>query len=137
MRFVAVYRRSSASITSPASAQRFRAARSATSTMGIDFSVPLNTVFLLAIAYYAQKAVFPPASSSPNQIPSEPKPGAYSWMPKTHPPTVLYKKYTSKTLLPFDGKDGERILLAIKGKVFDVTQGRGFYGPGELSVLPV
>lgn len=50
-------------------------------------------------------------------------------MPKGHPPTVLFKIFTAKTLEPFDGKDGGRILLAINGIVFDVTAGRNFYGP--------
>ncbi|KAF5310509.1 hypothetical protein D9758_018782 [Tetrapyrgos nigripes] len=52
-------------------------------------------------------------------------------MPKAHPPTVLFKTYTPKTLEPFNGKDNERILLAINGQVFDVTAGRNFYGPTE------
>ena len=104
--------------------------------MDLDFSVPLNTVFLLTIAYFVQKTIFP--STSPpaaGSTPSEPKSGNYSWMPRSHPPTVLFKKYTPRTLEPFSGKDGGRILLAIKGKVFDVTQGRSFYGPGALRIL--
>jgi cytochrome b involved in lipid metabolism len=44
---------------------------------------------------------------------------------------VLFKTYTPKTLVPFDGNDGGRILLAINGIVFDVTAGRNFYGPSE------
>jgi len=56
-------------------------------------------------------------------------------MPKSHPPTVLYKIYTPKTLEPFNGRDGGRILLAINGIVFDVTSGRNFYGPGEFPPL--
>jgi membrane-associated progesterone receptor component len=51
-------------------------------------------------------------------------------MPKAHPPTVLFTTYTPRTLAPFSGRDGGRILLAINGKVFDVTAGRNFYGPG-------
>lgn len=44
---------------------------------------------------------------------------------------MLFKIYTPKTLEPFDGKNGGRILLAISGTVFDVTSGRNFYGPSE------
>jgi len=51
-------------------------------------------------------------------------------MPAKHAPAVLYKTYTPKTLAPFSGRDGGRILLAIDGIVFDVTAGRNFYGPG-------
>jgi membrane-associated progesterone receptor component len=94
-----------------------------------DLGAPINTVLLLAIVYYTQRIVYPPIST-PTTTPSEFK-SSYSWMPKTHAPTLLFKTYTPKTLAPFDGRDGGRILLAIKGKVFDVTAGRNFYGPGE------
>lgn len=97
-----------------------------------DFGAPVNTVLILAILYYTQKIVFP-SVSIPSTPPTEFKNG-YSWMPKSHPPTVLFKTYTPKTLSPFDGKDGGRILLAIKGKVFDVTAGRNFYGPGTFII---
>ncbi|KAK0234717.1 cytochrome b5-like heme/steroid binding domain-containing protein [Armillaria nabsnona] len=53
-------------------------------------------------------------------------------MPKYHPPTVIFESFTPKTLQPFNGKDNERILLAINGIVFDVTAGRSFYGPGGM-----
>ena len=56
-------------------------------------------------------------------------------MPRTHAPSVLFTTYTPRTLSKFSGHghDGGRILLAIAGTVFDVTAGRGFYGPGERS----
>ena len=98
-----------------------------------DLGAPVNTVLLLAIVYYLQRIVYPPVST-PSTIPHEFKVN-YSWMPKTHPPTLLFKTYTPKTLFPFSGKDGGRILLAIKGKVFDVTAGRNFYGPGKSSCI--
>jgi hypothetical protein len=37
--------------------------------------------------------------------------------------------HTPRTLAKFDGEG--RILLVIAGTAFDVTAGRGFYGPGE------
>lgn len=51
-------------------------------------------------------------------------------MPQYHPPTVVFQSFTPKSLEPFNGRDSERILLAINGIVFDVTAGRSFYGPG-------
>ncbi|KAG1824683.1 cytochrome b5-like heme/steroid binding domain-containing protein [Suillus subaureus] len=93
----------------------------------LDFGTPVNTALLIYILYSVQKIVFP-STSIPKTIPSEFKHG-YSWMPKEHPPTVLFKTYTPKTLEPFSGKDGGRILLAINSIVFDVTAGRNFYGP--------
>ncbi|TDL16301.1 cytochrome b5 [Rickenella mellea] len=93
----------------------------------IDLGAPVNTVLLLLILYQIQRLVFP-SVKSPSETPNDFH-TSYSWMPKAHPPVILYETYTPKTLVPFDGKDGGRILLAIKGKVFDVTAGRNFYGP--------
>jgi len=90
-------------------------------------NTPVNSALLIYILYSVQRIVFP-STSTPKTIPTEFKHG-YSWMPKEHPPTVLFKTYTPKTLEPFDGKSGGRILLAINGIVFDVTAGRNFYGP--------
>lgn len=97
--------------------------------LSFELGTPVNTALFLYILYSVQKIVFPPINK-PTTIPTEFKNG-YSWRPKVHPPTVLSKVYTPKTLEPFSGLDGGRILLAIKGIVFDVTQGRNFYGPSE------
>jgi membrane-associated progesterone receptor component len=99
--------------------------------MGFALGTPVNTALLLYIMYSVQKIVFP-SVSHPKSIPHEFKSG-YSWMPKSHPPTVLFKTFTPKTLEPFNGKDNERILLAINGTVFDVTAGRSFYGPSTFA----
>jgi len=100
--------------------------------MGSSFDLgnPINTALLLYILYSIQRIIFPPIST-PSSIPHEFKSG-YSWIPKSHPPTLLYKSYTPKTLEPFHGKDGGRILLAIDGIIFDVTAGRSFYGPNGM-----
>ncbi|EPQ53230.1 cytochrome b5 [Gloeophyllum trabeum ATCC 11539] len=96
-----------------------------------NLGAPINTALLLYILYAVQRILFPPASAKAKSIPTEFKHG-YSWMPKAHPPTVLFTTYTPKTLAPFNGKDGGRILLAIDGTVFDVTAGRNFYGPNGM-----
>ncbi|KAG6884133.1 hypothetical protein C0992_006936, partial [Termitomyces sp. T32_za158] len=97
--------------------------------MGFSFNLgtPINTALFAYILYSVQHIVFP-TISRPKTIPHEFKSG-YSWMPKSHPSTVLFKTYSPKTLEPFNGNDGGRILLAISGIVFDVTSGRNFYGP--------
>ena len=100
-------------------------------SLSLDFATPVNTALLIYILYSVQKIVFPPISA-PKTVPHEFKQG-YSWMPKSHAPTVLFQTYTPKTLVPFNGKDSGRILLAINGVVFDVTAGRNFYGPGAHS----
>jgi hypothetical protein len=101
------------------------------SIMGLSFDLgtPINTALFIYILFSVQRIIFP-TTSKPKTIPNEFKAG-YSWMPKVHPPTVLFKSYTPKTLEPFSGKDGERILLAINSIVFDVTAGRNFYGPSK------
>jgi membrane-associated progesterone receptor component len=102
--------------------------------LSFDLGTPINTALFFYILYSVQRIIFP-STSTPKTIPNEFKAG-YSWMPKAHPPTVLFKTYTPKTLEPFSGKDGGRILLAINGTVFDVTAGRNFYGPSTLLSFP-
>ncbi|KAG5634319.1 hypothetical protein H0H81_002424 [Sphagnurus paluster] len=100
--------------------------------MALTFNLgtPVNTALFMYILYSVQRIIFP-SVSRPKSIPNEFKAG-YSWMPKAHPPTVLFKTFTPKMLEPFNGKDGGRILLAINGIVFDVTAGRNFYGPNGM-----
>ena len=97
--------------------------------MAFDLSTPVNTALLLYIIYTVQRILLP-SNKVPQTVPTEFKNG-YSWMPKSHPPTLLFKTYTPKTLQPFNGEEGKRILLAISGVVYDVTAGRNFYGPSE------
>lgn len=56
-----------------------------------------------------------------------PKPAAI--LPKAPPPTV-FRTFTPPTLLPNNGTNGKPVFLAVRGRVFDVTPGRNFYGPG-------
>ena len=82
---------------------------------------PVNRTLLIYTLYSFQKTVFPPISSL-KTVPHEFKQG-YSWIPRSHAPTVLFQTYTPKTLAPFDDKDGGRIFLTINGIVFE---GAGF-----------
>ena len=75
---------------------------------------PINVVLLLLLAYTAW-ATFQPAK--------QPE------LPKEDPP-IVFKTYTPRTLLPFNGENGQPVFLAVRGRVFDVTRGRNFYGPG-------
>jgi hypothetical protein len=102
--------------------------------MSFSLSHPINTALLLYILYLLQRILYP-STSIPRTPPTEFKAG-YSWMPRSHAPALLFKTYTPHSLAKFSGQDGGRILLAIAGTVFDVTAGRGFYGPGELSSPP-
>lgn len=56
---------------------------------------------------------------------------SYNWFPASCPKPLVLRDYTPRELARFDGKQPDgRILLAIKGQVFDVSAGRNFYGPG-------
>ena len=105
------------------------------SNMSFSLSHPVNTALLLYILYLLQRIIVP-STSVPRTPPTEFKAG-YSWMPRTHAPSILFATYTPRTLQKFSGLDGGRILLAIAGTVFDVTAGRGFYGPGEHSLAQI
>ncbi|OTA38088.1 hypothetical protein BTJ68_02007 [Hortaea werneckii EXF-2000] len=58
--------------------------------------------------------------------PSKP---AAATLPVAPPPTV-FKTFTPPTLLPYNGTANQPVYLAVRGRVFDVTPGRNFYGPG-------
>ncbi|KAG2204649.1 hypothetical protein INT47_011944 [Mucor saturninus] len=48
-----------------------------------------------------------------------------------HPNVIVFKNYTPVELLPYNGTEDSRILMGVNGSVYDVTQGRSFYGPGS------
>ncbi|OAA65802.1 membrane-associated progesterone receptor component 1 [Niveomyces insectorum RCEF 264] len=79
------------------------------------FLTPLN-VFLAAIALYTVYRLLL-RSSAPAVLPKD-------------PPATVFRTFTPRTLLPYNGQDGKPVYLAVRGRVFDVTAGRNFYGPG-------
>ncbi|KAI5290591.1 hypothetical protein KEM54_001089 [Ascosphaera aggregata] len=50
-------------------------------------------------------------------------------LPKRDAPQI-FRVYTPTTLLRFNGENNAPVYLAVKGKVYDVTSGKNFYGPG-------
>lgn len=52
-------------------------------------------------------------------------------------PRLKRRDFTPAELRRFDGVQDPRILMAINGKVFDVTKGRKFYGPGTAEPPPL
>lgn len=42
---------------------------------------------------------------------------------------IVLRDFTREELSKFNGENGAKIYLAIKGKVFDVTRSAHFYGP--------
>lgn len=54
---------------------------------------------------------------------------------KEEPPSVAstaieIQDFTPYKLSKFNGQDDPHVLIAVKGKVYDVTTGKGYYGPG-------
>ncbi|KAM0200395.1 hypothetical protein ACHAPA_004877 [Fusarium lateritium] len=84
------------------------------STETASLFTPLNLILLSAVLYttYAMLRSSPPPS-----------------LPRDTPSTV-FRTYTPKTLLPFNGEENRPVFLAVRGRIFDVTPGRNFYGPG-------
>ena len=57
------------------------------------------------------------------------KPGPPQTLPRAPPPTV-FRTFTPPTLFPYNGLNDMPVYLAVRGRIFDVTSGRNFYGPG-------
>ena len=57
------------------------------------------------------------------------RPAKPQTLPKAPPPTV-FRTFTPPELLPYNGLNNMPVYLAVRGRVFDVTAGRNFYGPG-------
>jgi membrane-associated progesterone receptor component len=46
------------------------------------------------------------------------------------PEPVVFRTFTPRTLQKYNGENGQPVYLAVSKKVYDVTPGRNFYGPG-------
>ncbi|PWN53491.1 cytochrome b5 [Violaceomyces palustris] len=111
-------------------------------------SNPLNLALLLVLIYVIVPVLLPKDPNGPTLLPPlsaarshltvPTSTSTYSYLPSKHPNTTVWTRYTPRTLAVFDGTNppsGDAnqeptILLAINRKVFDVTKGKNFYGPG-------
>ncbi|KAG9242228.1 cytochrome b5-like heme/steroid binding domain-containing protein, partial [Calycina marina] len=57
------------------------------------------------------------------------KPYPKTIIPPSTPPTV-FRTFTPPTLAPHNGLLLPTVYLSVRGRVFDVSTGRNFYGPG-------
>ncbi|TPX41491.1 hypothetical protein SeMB42_g05556 [Synchytrium endobioticum] len=76
---------------------------------------PLNWALLAGITYIA----FTWTGSGPMRLP-----------PPEHPPVIELRNYTPMELLAYDGRNSKKIYMGVNGRVYDVTRGANFYGPG-------
>ena len=84
------------------------------------FTSPINVALLGVCAFLIYK-IFSGRKQEETGPPPEPQ-----------LPAMKKRDFTLEQLREYDGNgpDG-RILIAVNGKVFDVTRGKRFYGPGE------
>jgi membrane-associated progesterone receptor component len=78
-------------------------------------SSPTNVILFVILLYVAYLRLRPRSASQPSVIADEP---------------IVFKYYTPTELSVYDGKVEKRILMGIRGRVYDVTAGGHFYGPG-------
>ncbi|KAJ3318757.1 hypothetical protein HDU76_000735, partial [Blyttiomyces sp. JEL0837] len=50
--------------------------------------------------------------------------------PPKHSEVIELRNFTPKELIEFNGRDGKKIYMGVNGRVYDVSAGAGFYGPG-------
>lgn len=110
---------------------------SSSSSPSLDFlsqiQNPVNVVLLVVLSYLLLPLLSPYAFSKTRSIPTSHL-ESYSWLPPSHPESIVWKEYTPRSLRRYDGTSAQegpdnRILFAIRGRVYDVTSGRNFYGP--------
>ncbi len=99
---------------------------------------PLN-LFLVFLAFNLISSLFPSTQPIPSPASLPDKPTQYNWRPKEHPSPTVWRRWTPKELEKFDGTQQEleegRLLMAIRRKVYDVSSGKSFYGPGECCLV--
>ncbi|TGO11996.1 hypothetical protein BTUL_0097g00480 [Botrytis tulipae] len=79
-----------------------------------SLATPINLLLLSLLALLTY-TTFRPKKAVP--IPSAPSP-------------IVFRTFTPPELVPFSGLNNTPVYLSVRGRVFDVSNGRNFYGPG-------
>lgn len=88
-------------------------------TLAAYFTAPVQILCLIALVYLVKKYFFRQEVEEPDEEPVE----VLEPMKK--------RDFALQDLKEYDGRCNSRILIAVNGKVFDVTLGRNYYGPGK------
>jgi predicted heme/steroid binding protein len=78
-------------------------------------SSPTNIILFIILLYVIDLRLRPRSIAQFSVISDEP---------------IVFTYYTPQELSKFDGRKNKRILMGICGRVYDVTAGGQFYGPG-------
>jgi len=79
-----------------------------------QFITPTNLVLLLVALYIGYIRLFP-KQAAPRSIVED--------------DSIVFQDYDRKKLSQYNGVGGNKILMGIKGNVYDVSAGASFYGP--------
>ncbi|KAF3433005.1 hypothetical protein FNV43_RR24107 [Rhamnella rubrinervis] len=94
-----------------------------TAYTGLSPATFFTLLALVLAAYYVISGLF----ATPDQ---QQRPRSFEEM-EPLPPPVQVGEITEDDLKQYDGADPKKpLLMAIKGQIYDVSQGRVFYGPG-------
>jgi membrane-associated progesterone receptor component len=54
--------------------------------------------------------------------------------PRSHPSVQTMQYIDLKQLMKYNGVNDSKMYIAIKGKIYDVTKAKDFYGPGNFNI---
>ncbi|MCJ1376805.1 hypothetical protein MMC20_008050 [Loxospora ochrophaea] len=88
--------------------------RGSTAPISSPITSPINLFLLAVLLFFAYLRLRP---TPPTTLPKG-------------PPPVVFRTFTPPDLKPYNGENGMPVYLSVRGRVFDVTPGKNFYGPG-------
>ena len=90
--------------------------------ISVYLTAPVQICLIVVVAYFIRRIL------RGRKEPEEPK------VEEKHEVLEPMKKrdFYLEELKEYDGLKSKRILIGVNGKVFDVTRGKNFYGPGKV-----